>query len=201
MAKLNEKQKLFCEHYHQSFNGADAARRAGYSNHTARQSASRLLSRLDIQTRLKRLSDRRQRQVGLSGDEVVQKVASMAFADVRDMVTEDGTMRRLQDLPADVASTLSSFTLTDDGVLSNVRTTDKIRSLELLAKHLGILTERHEHLHGHIITFSPDLIAQMSDAQLERLEVAQTTIVDLRREMGLDKSSSINGLAQAPNKR
>ena len=125
----------------------------------------------------------------------------MAFADVRDMVTEDGTMRRLQDLPADVASTLSSFTLTDDGVLSNVRTTDKIRSLELLAKHLGILTESHAHIHGHIITFTPDVMAQMSDTQLERLEVAQTTIVDLRREMGLDKHNSVNGLAQAPNKK
>jgi hypothetical protein len=126
--------------------------------------------------------------MALTQESVLAAVSRLAFADVRQLVDPDtGKLRPLQDLPEDVASSLSSFSLAEgvDGEvrLSNVRTSDKVRSLELLAKHLGILTETHTHLHGHIVTFSPEVIASMSDSQLDRLETAHTIIGELQREV------------------
>jgi len=47
---LNARQRLFVEHYTASHNAADAARKAGYSERTARIQGSQLLTKLDIQT-------------------------------------------------------------------------------------------------------------------------------------------------------
>lgn len=45
---MNDRQKAFCEHYAACGNGAESARRAGYSSKTARTQASELLTNPDI---------------------------------------------------------------------------------------------------------------------------------------------------------
>lgn len=45
MGKLTEKQKRFIDFYIETGNGAEAARRAGYSEKVARQSAGKYLLR------------------------------------------------------------------------------------------------------------------------------------------------------------
>jgi phage terminase small subunit len=197
VAKLNDRQLKFAHEYVLDFCATRAAKRAGYSAKTSRQIGSRLLQHVDIQRVIKRLYDRRRDAVGLTAQEVVEQVAKLAFADVRELVGDDGELRPLHELSDDAAASIASFELsTVDGErrLSKVKTTDKIRSLELLAKHLGILPEQHQHIHGHVITFSPDVIATMTESQLERLETAQTTIVQLQAELTTGPSSaSVSG--------
>tara|TARA_B100000949_G_scaffold152516_1_gene134020 strand:- start:248 stop:667 length:420 start_codon:yes stop_codon:yes gene_type:complete len=137
--------------------------------------------------------------MALTQESVLAAVSRLAFADVRELVDPDtGKLRPLQDLPEDVASSLSSFSLTDrDGqtALSSVRLADRTSALSLLAKHLGMLQggETHMHLHGHIVTFSPEVIASMSDEQLDRLETAHTIIGELQREVtGQGRQKALN---------
>lgn len=46
---MNEKQIRFCEEYVKDYNGAKAAIRAGYSEHSARSKASQLLTIVNVQ--------------------------------------------------------------------------------------------------------------------------------------------------------
>jgi phage terminase small subunit len=77
---LTKKQRVFIEEYLQCWNAAEAARRAGYSERTARNQASRLLAKANIQEEVqKRISDK-----AMSADEVLQRLADMARGDVGD---------------------------------------------------------------------------------------------------------------------
>lgn len=51
-SKLTPKQLLFCKYYLIDFNSAEAARKAGYSQKTARTIGSKLLTKIDIQIEL-----------------------------------------------------------------------------------------------------------------------------------------------------
>ena len=189
---LNDKQLQFVHSYIVDFNAAAAYRKAypDSSVESSQSSGPRLLSDARVQKTLQRLLTRRADALSLTQESVLEAVSRLAFADTRQLIDPDtGRLRPLQDLPEDVASSLSSFSLTEvDGEvrLSNVKTSDKVRSLELLAKHLGILNDKHMHIHGHIVTFSPEVIATMSDSQLDRLEVAHTIIGELQREVNPD---------------
>lgn len=55
---LNEKQKAFCEYYASSFNATESAKRAGYSQKTARSIGQRLLTYVDVQKYLAELSNK-----------------------------------------------------------------------------------------------------------------------------------------------
>lgn len=194
---LNNKQLQFVHSFIVDFNASAAYRKAypDSSVESSQSSGPRLLSDARVQKTLKRLLTRRADALSLTQESVLNAVSRLAFADTRQLIDPDtGRLRPLQDLPEDVASSLSSFSLTEvDGEvrLSNVKTSDKVRSLELLAKHLGILSEKHMHIHGHIVTFSPEVIATMSDAQLDRLEVAHTIIGELQREVKPDSQKKV----------
>ena len=192
LGPLNDKQLQFVHSYIVDVNAAAEYRKAypDSSVESSQSSGPRLLSDVRVQKTLQRLLTRRADALSLTQESVLEAVSRLAFADTRQLIDPDtGRLRPLQDLPEDVASSLSSFSLTEvDGEvrLSNVKTSDKVRSLELLAKHLGILNDKHMHIHGHIVTFSPEVIATMSDAQLDRLEVAHTIIGELQREVNPD---------------
>jgi phage terminase small subunit len=55
MAKLKEKQELFCQNYFITHNATKAAQSAGYSEQSAYNQGYRLLKQPDIQDRLKEL--------------------------------------------------------------------------------------------------------------------------------------------------
>ncbi len=55
MAKLKEKQELFCQNYFITHNATKAAQAAGYSEQSAYNQGYRLLKQPDIQDRLKEL--------------------------------------------------------------------------------------------------------------------------------------------------
>jgi phage terminase small subunit len=55
---LNEKQKAFCEYYASSFNATESAKKAGYSEKTARSIGQRLLTYVDIQNYLATLTEK-----------------------------------------------------------------------------------------------------------------------------------------------
>ena len=190
---LTEKQLRFCHEYALDFNGTQSYLRAypDSSEKAAAVGASRLLRNAKVQRTLGRLLQRRQEAVEVSAESVLTEVSKLAFADVRELVDDDGNLRQLRDLPPEVAASLASFSLTDrDGqtALSSVRLADRTSALSLLAKHLGMLQgETHRHLHA-VAIFTPDVIATMTDGQLTRLESAQSTMVTLQKELGLVKS-------------
>lgn len=69
---LNEKQKAFCEYYAACFNATEAAKKAGYSQKTARSIGQRLLTFVDVQGYLSTLQSRARANRIATIDEVME---------------------------------------------------------------------------------------------------------------------------------
>ena len=74
MSELEERQKIFCNEYLVDFNGTQAAIRAGYSKKTANEQASRLLAKVNVQTYLKQLIEKRNERTKITQDEVIADI-------------------------------------------------------------------------------------------------------------------------------
>ena len=69
---INEKQKMFCEYYAACFNATEAAKKAGYSQKTARSIGQRLLTYVDVQNYLSTLQSRARTNRIATIDEVME---------------------------------------------------------------------------------------------------------------------------------
>ena len=107
MAKLTDKQKIFCKEYILDFNATRAATAAGYSKKTARNQGCENLSKPNIQKEIKRLMESRNQRTEITADRVVKELAKFAF---------------------NVDGSADAFDL---------EAKDKLKALEMLARHTG----------------------------------------------------------------
>lgn len=157
MAKLTPKQERFVEEYLVDLNATQAAIRAGYSAHTAKQQGARLLTNVDVAQKLGSARERLVERTEISQDRVLKEYAAIAFADIRNAVkwgtaaeTIDGkevrcTTIELFDsagLKPEVAAAISEVSQTKEGL--KVKFHGKQGALDAIAKHLGMFVERHE---------------------------------------------------------
>lgn len=160
MADLTPKQALFVKEYLIDLNGTQAAIRCGYSPKTARVQGAKLLTLPAIRAAV---SDGKARQLDkaeLTAARVLEELRRLAFADPRALFDQDGNLRPIQTLDDEAAATIASFEVikknaaAGDGVIDTVhkvRTVDKTKALDALAKHFGLLVERIEHSGGLVI--------------------------------------------------
>lgn len=193
---LNEKQQRFVQEYLVDLNGTQAAIRAGYSPKTAPSQASRLLTNAKVTEALQAARARIGRKLEVTQERILQELARIAFADVRDLFTwdeESASYVPSANLTDDQAAAVSAieaettrFTR-DDGTVETkiklkLKTYDKKGALDSLAKHLGMFVERHEHTGrdgGPIETH------EISDAELlERARQAGNRVAALTHANG-----------------
>jgi phage terminase small subunit len=95
MQTFNPLHKLFILNYLIDLNATAAARRAGYSEKTARQIGSRLLAQEDIKREIQAALDFRAEKVGVKAEEVLKELTQLAFSNMNNYidVNEDGTVR------------------------------------------------------------------------------------------------------------
>lgn len=151
--KLSAKQKAFCEEYIIDLNGTQAAIRAGYSEKTANQQAARLLANVNIQAYIQELLQKRSNRLEITADNVLKEIAKLAFSDIREVFTEQGGLINPNQLGDNIAAAVQSIDVVENVVkdedgnaqveyTKKIKLSDKRASLELLAKHLGLLTEK-----------------------------------------------------------
>lgn len=80
------KQRAFIEHYLTCWNATEAARRAGYSERTAQEQGSRLLSNVIVRTAI----EARISELKAGADEVLLRLADHARGTVEDFIDDDG---------------------------------------------------------------------------------------------------------------
>lgn len=87
---------------------------------------------------------------------VLKEVQRIATADVRGAYKEDGTLKKMSDIPDDVAATISAVETVDYfegngkdreqvGWIRKVKFWSKPDAIKMLMQHLGMLVERVEH--------------------------------------------------------
>ena len=169
MAKMTAKQQAFCDEYLIDLNATQAAIRAGYSENTAVQTASRLLTNVKVQEYLQEKQKRREKRTEITQDMVLRELAIIAFSNAADyakviekeftQVVEGNEVPVLDAEGNPVTYKTVEPILTDDlteeqkkalAVIKKgrdgfeVKPYDKLRALEMLGRHLGMWDKKSE---------------------------------------------------------
>lgn len=137
MSELTDKQSLFVDHYVACLNGAEAARRAGYSDASARQIASENLSKPDIRAAI----DARLAECVMPPSEILTRLSEHARGSMADFVSFKGrgvTLDLKKAALADKLHLVKRFSKTKQGV--TIELYDSQAALVTLAKHYGLLS-------------------------------------------------------------
>lgn len=149
----NAQHERFCQEYLIDLNGTKAAERAKYSKKTARSKASQLLTKINISARIAELKEIRSERTVITQDMVLKELMILARSDIRDYgeIVKDYGPERLKlktfkDIKGDATRAIKSITerITKDGIQLSFALHSKTPAIELLARHLGMLIERHE---------------------------------------------------------
>jgi len=159
--KLTDKQELFCKEYLIDLNATQAAIRAGYSEKTAREIARKMLTKVDIETRIQKLIEERSKRTEITSDNVLKELAKIGFADIKDFLEykTEKTKVRLDDLgkqiidykiiidakdSSEIDGTLvNEVSISKDGTFK-FKLHDKLSALEKIGKHLKMFTDKVE---------------------------------------------------------
>lgn len=155
MGRLTRKRKVFIEEYLKCWNGAEAARRAGYR--FPRRQASYLLTILDIADEI----ERRIAEKAMSADEVLTRLAEIGRAEYSQYLKNDGTVNLAQLLAGGKGHLVKGIKETKYG--KQVEFYDSQRALVDIGKHHGLFTEYHQSQNLNID------MAQLTDEQLRRI--------------------------------
>lgn len=156
MSELTEQQIRFCEEYPIDLNGKQAAIRAGYSEKTAEQQASRLLSKVKVQQYIKKLIDKRSKETGITANKVLEEMGRLAFSRI-DKVIEEAKeynetlekdvpvlrIKSLDEIPDEAMASIGEISKNRDGSFK-VKMYNKEGPLDKLAKHLGLYEADNE---------------------------------------------------------
>jgi len=141
--KLTPKQQRFIEEYLVDLNATQAAIRAGYSAKTAHVKGHELRTKFSLM--ISEAKEARSERTEITQDRVLQEEACLAFSDPRKIYDQDGNLLAPHELPEEVARAVSSFEvieLKDGKKKYKYRCWDKGKSLERIARHLGMYNDK-----------------------------------------------------------
>ena len=163
MPTLTPKQARFVQEYLCDLNANQAAIRAGYSRRTAKQTAAETLTKPYVQAALRRGMAERERRTEITQDRVLEQLAKIAFADMKDFAdwSPDGVRLKPSDdvdgtLVAEVSETTSEFA-GGRSTTVKVKRHDAMKALELLGRHLGMFNDKLRVDMQAQVTFVDDL--------------------------------------------
>lgn len=144
--KLNPKQQRFVEEYLIDLNATQAAIRAGYSPKTATAIASENLSKPSISAAIACAMAERSKRTGITQDRILEELAKVAFIKLTDIVDDTGKIKAgaTDEDRACIESIKYKRTDTDTGYSEEreVKASSKLKAIELLMRHIGMLDSR-----------------------------------------------------------
>lgn len=175
--KLTDKQQAFINEYLQCWNAAQAARKAGYSEMTARSIGSENLTKPDIVEEIQR----RITEMTMSADEALIRLSDHARADMSDFIT---IRHGLPFVDLEKASQRGKLHL-----LKKFRNTDKGVEIELQdvqSALVQVLKEQHliAGTPTSIVAVLPDLVRAMEGAGLNPSDVFNNMLARLNAQAG-----------------
>lgn len=148
MGKLSSKQERFIEEYLIDLNATQAAIRAGYSTKYADRQAHILMINGRISSAISVAKAERSKRTGITADRVLEELAKVGFANLTDIVTLDEAAVK-RGSHADDTAAIQSIKVkritTEEGdniVEREVKLHDKIKALDLIARHLGLYNDK-----------------------------------------------------------
>lgn len=140
--KLTSRQRIFCLEYMVDFSATQAAIRAGYSKRSAASIGEENLRKPEIRTFLSKAMKEREKRTKVSADRVIKELSDIAFASLSDVARiENGRVIFHDEISERGHAALRDLVSeeTQRGLRKRVNFHDKLKALELLAKHLNLL--------------------------------------------------------------
>lgn len=173
---LTNKERMFVEHYLVCWNASEAARRAGYSEHSAREIGRQNLTKLDISREIQA----RIAEVAMTADEVLVRLADQARGNLEQFVDVEGDVPRFDLKAAKAAKKLhlvrkmkTSTRMIEGetlGVDVEIELYDAQAALVHLGKHHKLFTEKIEgngingaFQHQLLTTAATELVEKSAD--------------------------------------
>ena len=144
---LTPKQLRFVAEYLIDQNATQAAIRAGYSPKTANEQGARLLANVSVAAAVAAKQTTQFAKLEITAERVLEEFARIAFADPRQLLEDDGTLKPISTLTAADAAALASFdviVLPHGDTVRRLRLWDKVAALTALAKRFGLVKEQVE---------------------------------------------------------
>jgi phage terminase small subunit len=147
---LTPKQKLFVEEYLVDLNAAAAYLRAGYRGDKDGALAGRLIRKDQIRRAIDVAMAERSQRTQMEADEVLTSLTKIARFDIRSIFDHRGNLKPIHEWPEEAAVAAAGVEVVmrrrGSGTerVQKVRIIEKVRALELLGKHLGILKDHIE---------------------------------------------------------
>lgn len=153
---LEPKQQRFCEEYLVDLNATQAAIRAGYSQKTAGAIGHENLTKPEIESEIQRLMTERSKRTDITADKVLKETYLLAMSDIGEAFNDDGSLKPIKNIPAHIRRAISSVEVDElfeghgkereqVGYTRKLRLWDKVKTLELLGKHLKLFSEHIQH--------------------------------------------------------
>ncbi|MGL5715488.1 MAG: terminase small subunit [Paraclostridium sp.] len=140
-SKLTEKQKKFCSYYIQSFNATQSAIKAGYAKDSAYTEGYRLLINAEVKKHLTELKELYAQDDYMETKRIVERHKQIAFADLRDYIDENGSLKNLSDVDGTLIKKITvkeSSNSQGSSSSSSIELEDRSKSLEFLTKFYGL---------------------------------------------------------------
>ena len=148
-------RQRFVEEYLVDLNATKAAERAGYSVRTAKSQGSRLLRDPKIKAAIEAAQRAQVKRIRMSADDVLVGLAEIASIDIADIFDENNVLRPLKEIPTYVRRAIAGIEVEElfegrgesrehIGRNRKLKLSDKVRALEILARHHKLLTEKVE---------------------------------------------------------
>ena len=135
--KLTDKQEAFVIEYLRDFNGAKAARRAGYEPSGARQEAYRLLTNDYIKDAIETEKQRRRDSADIELKDIINLCSEIMRANIADYLNPIGAVEPLdQDMINPRA--IAEYQMADKQSGGKVKLRDPLKAAELVARLLGL---------------------------------------------------------------
>jgi len=152
---LTPRQERFVQEYCISFNASDAARKAGYSQHSAGRFCLELLTKPHIQDAIQHEKDKLRKTMDVSAMRVVQELVSLGLSNIRNLVEQDPVtkeirMKDLDTVPEYVLASIATIEQNEEGTGRNRRRKTKVTlwpklpALDSLIKMLGYSSQTVE---------------------------------------------------------
>jgi phage terminase small subunit len=144
--EIDEKAKLFCERYIIDFNGTQSAIEVGVNKDSARTYAYRLLKNVYIQDYIKTLLEARRERFNIDTQEIIAELRKLGFSDIGSFINKIKFTENGVEVDDDVdTSIIKKITFVKNEKTQKSKATielhSKDKALELLMRHLGILTD------------------------------------------------------------
>jgi phage terminase small subunit len=114
---------------------------AGYSAKSCKTNVTRLTKNYSVNARIAYLKARMAESTIMTGSQILNELSMRAMVKISDILNEDGSLKRMSEIPDHVQRCVASMDLKD----GKFRLLDSYKALELLGKHLKLFVDRTEH--------------------------------------------------------